>query len=152
VSSSVRLVRALEPITTLDAQPFWEGVLAGELRLQQCPDTGRLIFPPTPTSPFGTHRPPLWTTVAGRGRIWSFIVPYPPLIGQFAEASPYVTVLVELDADPSVRLPGALVASPGAPIGSASPLTVAIGQPVAIDMPQPIDGRAGAPRWVPIQE
>ncbi len=38
-----------------DAKPFWEGTLQGELRMQQCAETGRLIFPPRPMSRWGPH-------------------------------------------------------------------------------------------------
>jgi uncharacterized OB-fold protein len=147
-SGTERPVADLYPTTTPEAQPFWDALSAGELRLQRCPDTGRLIFPPTPTSPFGRHRAPEWVAVSGRGRIWSFVVPHPPLMRQFADAAPYVSVLVELDEDPSVRLPGPLVAASGAPLGSVPASQVAIGQAVEIDIPNPSGGNVSAPRWI----
>jgi uncharacterized protein len=143
-----RPVTDLYPITTPEAQPFWDALAAGELRLQRCPDTGRLIFPPSPTSPFGRHLAPEWVVVSGRGRIWSFVVPHPPLMRQFADAAPYVSVLVELDEDPSIRLPGPLVAAPGAALGSVPAAQVAIGQAVVIDIPKPPDGSVSAPQWI----
>ena len=39
---------------------FWEGARIGELRVQRCVDTGRLIFPPRSRSPWGLHAEPAW--------------------------------------------------------------------------------------------
>ena len=82
--------------------PFWEGARQGELRVQCCRDTGKLIFPPRTTSPWGDHLPPEWTCVSGTGRIWSFAIPHPPLLPAFADYAPYNVVLVQLEEGPMV--------------------------------------------------
>jgi uncharacterized OB-fold protein len=107
--------------------PFWEGTLRGELRIQRCRDTRRLIFPPRLVSPWGAHRSPEWVTVAGTGRIWSFVVPHPPLLPPFTDIAPYNVVLVELTDDPRIRLVGNVVASAGAALDSVDPRGLAIG-------------------------
>jgi uncharacterized OB-fold protein len=68
------------PAIDADAAPFFEGCREGVLRMQQCAETGRLIFPPRPMSPWAPHATPVWTAVSGRGTIWSFAVPHPPLL------------------------------------------------------------------------
>ena len=141
--------RPIAPIRWGDANKFWEGLGEGELRLPQCPDTGRLIFPPTPTSPWGQRRRPNWITVNARGTVWSFIVAHPPLVGAFADLAPYVSAVVELDEWPATRLPGAVVAAPGAPIGSVRGDDVRIGMPVALDFTTPTDGAPMILRWIP---
>ena len=70
------------PVPEPEALPFFEAAARGELRVQRCVDTGRLIFPPRPMSPWGEHREPEWVTVSGRGNIWSFVVPHPPLLAK----------------------------------------------------------------------
>ena len=50
-----------------------------------------------------------WEPTSGRGRIWSFIVPHPPLLPAFAEVAPYNAIVVELDEDPTIRFVGNLV-------------------------------------------
>ena len=143
-------IQELAPLPWGDGDEFWQGTAAGEVRVQRCVDTGRLIFPPTPTSPFGDHRPPEWVTVSGSGRIWSFVVPHPPLIAQFADAAPYVTAVVELDEDPRCRLLGPVVAAAGAPLGSVDGSSVTVGQPVLADLTAPPVNGYVVPRWIPV--
>ena len=129
-----------------DSAPFFEGCRAGELRMQQCADTGRLIFPPRPMSPWAPHTPPTWTTVSGRGTIWSFAVPHPPLLPPFQERAPYVVVTVALEEDPTVRLIGNLVAEVGDPIEAFAPADVAIGTRVRVVF-ESITPELSLPRW-----
>lgn len=119
----------LPPVNELNA-PFWEGAREGRLRIPRCPDTGRYVFPPRPVSPHGGHRPLEWVTVSGRGRVWSFCRPHPPLLPAYAVLAPYLVVLVALEEDPVVRLVGNLVREAGAPINEVQ--QVAIGDPVEV--------------------
>ena len=145
----------LPPIGEENA-PFWEAARRGELRVQRCRDTGRLIFPPRLRSPWGTRSEPEWVAVSGRGTVWSFVVPHPPLLPQFADVAPYNVVVVALDEDPTIRLVGNLVAAAGGSIGEIDPASIAIGEAVrvvfdpatdAIHLPRWV--RAGAPRATP---
>ncbi len=129
-----------------DAQPFWEGARRGALRMQQCSETGRLIFPPRPMSPWGQHTEPSWTTVSGRGTIWSFVVPHPPLLPQFAAFARYNVIIVALDEDPTIRLVGNLVASAGGPIDEIDPDTIEIGSAVRVAFERVTD-EISMPRW-----
>lgn len=138
--------RLLPPINE-ETAPFWEGARRGELRVQSCPDTGRLIFPPRATSPWGDHRAPEWVTVSGRGTIWSVVVPHPPLLPQFAEVAPYNVVLVELEEDPTVRLIGNLVSRPGGSIGELPADQIEIGAAVRAVFDEP-EGDIAMLRWV----
>ena len=121
----------LPPITE-DNNVFWQGARQGELRLQRCPDTGRLIFPPRPLSPWGEHREPEWVAVSGRGEIWSYVVPHPPLLPYFSERAPYNVVLVALEEDATVRLVGNLVAREGGAVNEIAPETIEIGAAVRV--------------------
>lgn len=129
------------------SEPFWEGARRGELRVQRCPDSGRLLFPPRPMSPWGRHREPVWTVVSGLGTLWSFAVPHPPLLPQFAERAPYNVIAVALDEDPRIRLVGNLVAAAGAPIDSVDPATIEIGSRVRVVFERLTD-EIHLPRWV----
>jgi uncharacterized OB-fold protein len=139
----------LLPYRSVEAAPFWEGTAKGELRVQRCVDTGRLLFPPSPFSPWGRRRPPEWVVVSGRGRIWSFIVAHGPLMRQFADAAPYVAVTVELDEDPFCRMVGPLVAAPGSALGSVPGDEVKIGQAVVVDLTPWPTADCVVPRWIP---
>ncbi len=130
-----------------DAAPFWEGARQGELRMQKCAESGRLIFPPRPMSPWGPHSEPTWTTVSGRGTIWSYVVPHPPLLPQFAELAPYPVILVALDEDPTIRLVGNLVASENGAINEVDPASIEIGAPVRVVF-QRANEEIALPRWM----
>ena len=138
----------LVPPVDEDSQPFFDGCRDGVLRMQQCAETGRLIFPPRPMSPWAPHTPPVWTTVSGRGAIWSFVVPHPPLLPPFQDWAPYVVVAVALAEDPSVRLIGNLLPRPGARIDETRSEDVAIGAPVRAVFER-VEGDIVLPRWVP---
>jgi uncharacterized OB-fold protein len=128
-------------------EPFWEGARRGELRVQQCAETGRLIFPPRPMSPWSPHTEPTWTRVSGRGTIWSFVVPHPPLLPHFAALAPYNVILVALDEDPRVRLVGNLVRSAGGAINEVDPRSIEIGAPVRVVFER-VSDEFQLPRWV----
>lgn len=128
------------------SEPFWEGARRGELRVQQCRATGRLIFPPRPLSPWGQNEPS-WIAVSGRGTIWSFVIPHPPLLPQFSELAPYNVILVALDEDPTIRMVGNLVASEDGAIDEVDPHTVEIGTPVRVVF-QRLNDEIHLPRWL----
>jgi uncharacterized OB-fold protein len=137
----------LLPWVDEDSKPFWEGARRGELRMQQCVETGRLIFPPRPMSPWGQHSEPTWTAVSGRGTIWSFVVPHPPLLPQFAELAPYNVILVALDEDPRVRLVGNLVTTGSGAINEVDPGEIRIGAAVRVVFEE-VSDEIHLPRWV----
>ena len=137
----------LLPLIDEDSAPFFEGARRGELCIQQCSETDRLIFPPRPVSPWAPGAKPVWTTVSGRGTIWSYVVPHPPLLPQFGELAPYNVILVALDEDPTVRLVGNLVARAGGPINEIDPHTIEIGSAVRVAFER-IDAEISLPRWV----
>lgn len=136
----------LPPIDEHSA-PFFEGCRRGELCMQQCSGTGRLIFPPRPFSPWDPHAKPRWTRVSGRGTIWSFVVPHPPLLSPFAELAPYNVIAVALEEDPTVRLIGNLVPAAGAPINAIDPATIEIGARVHAVFER-VSDELTLPRWV----
>jgi hypothetical protein len=129
------------------AAPFFEGTRLGVLRVQRCPDTGRLLFPPRPRSPFGRRRAPEWTEVSGRGAIWSFAVPHPPLLPPFDALAPYNVIVVALAEDPRVRMVGNLLAREGGAIGEVDPTTIEIGAAVRAVFERLTD-EIVLPRWV----
>ena len=137
----------LQPAIDQESQPFWDGCAAGKLRIQRCVDTGRLIFPPRPRSPWGGRATPEWVEVSGRGTIWSFVVPHPPLLPQFMEVAPYNVIVVAIDEDPTIRIIGNLVSRPDGAINEIDPDTIRVGDPVRI-----VFAHVGAdtvlPRWV----
>lgn len=83
----------------------------------------------------------------GRGAIWSFVVPHPPLLPQFADLSPYNVIVVTLAEDPTIRLIGNLVSRAGDPIDAVDPGTIRIGAEVQVVF-DAVSEDITLPRWV----
>ncbi|KIX77625.1 hypothetical protein SF23_11205 [Streptomyces sp. MBRL 10] len=82
----------------------------------------------------------------GRGRIWSYVLPHPPLLPAYAAQAPYNVVLVELADAPHIRLAGNLVASADAPLDSMDPARLRIGARVHVTFTE--TGGMAVPRWL----
>jgi uncharacterized protein len=137
----------LLPLQDEDGAPFWDGTLRGELLIQACGSCGRLRFPPRPMCPHCRSTESTWKPVSGRGTIWSFVVPHPPLLPAYQAVAPYNVVVVELEEDPQIRLVGNLVASEEGAINEVDPATIRIGDPVRVVF-QRLSDEVALPRWV----
>jgi uncharacterized OB-fold protein len=141
----------LAPVVDEDGEPFWIAARAGELRMQACAACGRLRFPPRPMCPWCGSVESTWQLVSGRGTIWSYAVPHPPLLPAYAAVAPYNVIVVTLDEDPTLRLAGNLVATEDGPINEIDPATIVIGAPVRVVFPTVPAGSATStvlPRWI----
>ncbi|WP_055539632.1 Zn-ribbon domain-containing OB-fold protein, partial [Streptomyces neyagawaensis] len=108
----------LTPVVDVDGAPFWEYAARGELRVQTCADCDEPRFPPRPCCPHCRSFDHEWRPLSGRGRIWSYVLPHPPLLPDYAEQAPYNVILVELADAPRIRLVGNLVSEAGARLDS----------------------------------
>ncbi|MFJ3768124.1 Zn-ribbon domain-containing OB-fold protein [Streptomyces sp. NPDC090082] len=136
----------LNPVIDEDGAPFWEFTARGELRIQACAACGELRFPPRPCCPRCRSFDSDWRLMSGRGRIWSYVLPHPPLLPDYAAQAPYNAVLVELAEAPRIRLAGNVVADADAPLNSVDPARLRIGAPVRVAFTE-IDG-VSVPRWL----
>lgn len=129
-----------------DSRGFWEGTALGELRVQCCGDCGRRRMPPRPMCPACRSISAVWEGVSGRGTIWSFVVPHPPLLPAYSEVAPYNAILVALDEDPAIRFVGNLVTGPDGAIDELDPEGICIGERVRVVFHRIED--VALPRWV----
>ncbi|MCZ7526239.1 MAG: OB-fold domain-containing protein [Acidimicrobiia bacterium] len=129
-----------------DTAPFWEATARGVLAIQACGSCGRLRMPPRPMCPHCRSLEARWQEVSGRGTVWSFVVPHPPLLPAYAELAPYNVIVVALDDDPAIRLVGNLLASADGGIDEVDPATIEIGEPVRVVFQSVED--VALPRWV----
>lgn len=113
----------------LDA-PYWEATARGELVVQRCGSCGKRRFPPRPMCPACQSFEARWEPMAGRGRIWSFVRPHPPLLPAFTRIAPYNVIVVELADDPSIRMVGNLVASADGEINEVAVDSIRVGTEV----------------------
>ncbi|MFF4364062.1 Zn-ribbon domain-containing OB-fold protein [Streptomyces sp. NPDC001604] len=133
----------LDPVIDSDGAPFWGYARQGELRVQACADCGEPRFPPRPCCPHCQSFASEWREVAGHGRIWSYVVPHPPLLPDYAEQAPYNVIVVELTDAPRIRLVGNLVAEAGARLDSVPAGRIRIGARVQV-----VFTGEGLPQWV----
>ena len=127
-------------------KPFWDATARGELLVQKCSQCGRRRIPPRPMCPHCRSLANEWEPLSGRGRVWSYVIPHPPLLPAYMEFAPYNVITVELDEDPTLRLVGNLVASADAPLNSVDPHSIEIGEPVRVVFAKVDD--VHLPRWV----
>lgn len=133
---------AMRPVVSPDTRFFWEGMSAGELRIQRCADCGTLRHPPGPMCPAcgglqqrGSANPG-YVVAAGTGTVFSYVVHHhPPVPGK---RLPLVIALVELDE--GVRVLGEMT--------DVRPDQVRIGMPVQIEYLR-IDDDLTLPAWRP---
>ncbi|MEV5835915.1 zinc ribbon domain-containing protein [Nocardia sp. NPDC052112] len=88
--------------------PYWEGLRAGELRLQRCAQCQSWIWGPQWICGHCHTFDPQWETVEPVGTIYSWARSWYPFITELAVPVPYVTVLVELPQAGNRRVLGIL--------------------------------------------
>jgi uncharacterized protein len=83
------------PFVTPDNEYLWEGVAAGELRVQRCDACGTLRHPPRPMCPQCNSLE--WTphALSGNGTVYSYVVYHHPQMEGFE--TPYVVAVVDLE-------------------------------------------------------
>ena len=88
---------------------FWEAAARGELAIPRCAACAAYNWYPREACARcgGTDMP--WTAVSGRGSLFSWAVVRRALMKELREKAPYVTGLVALEEDPSVRIVTMLV-------------------------------------------
>ncbi len=138
---------SFSPLEEAEAAPFFEAAQRGELAIQTCRGCGRRRFPPRPMCPWCHSLESQWVRQSGRGRIWSFAVPHPPLLPSFVDEAPYVVVVVELEEDPGIRLVGNIVREANDPIGAVAAEELTIGANVEAVFGESVEGYP-VPQWV----
>jgi uncharacterized protein len=90
------LLPVMSPVITPETAPFWRAAAAGRLALPRCTDCDRLIWYPREFCPHCGADAVTWTTLTGRGHIYSRTVvrraPHPA----YARAIPYALAVVDL--------------------------------------------------------
>jgi hypothetical protein len=120
----------LLPAGDEDGGFFWEGTAIGELRIQKCLGCGHLRHPPRVMCPRCRSTERGWEKMSGKGSVWSFVVPHPPLLQPYSDLAPYNVIVVGLEEDPNLRFVGNLVAGAEGPINEIDPESIRIGEPV----------------------
>ena len=83
------------PHPTEISAPYWAGLQAHEVRIQQCARGHWLFFPRTHCPHCGA-RELTWKTVSGEGSLYSFTVARIPTMPEFTDEMPQLLAVVEL--------------------------------------------------------
>lgn len=84
------------PNPTEISAPYWAGLQAHEVRLQQCEHGHWLFFPRTHCPRCGS-RQLTWRTVSGEGQLYTYTVARVPTMPEFTDEMPQLLAVVELD-------------------------------------------------------
>lgn len=84
------------PHPTEISAPYWEGLQAHEVRLQQC-DQGHWLFFPRTHCPTCGSRQLAWRKVSGEGQLYTYTVARVPTMPEFTDEMPQLLAVVELD-------------------------------------------------------
>ncbi len=82
-----------DPVT----QPYWDGLNAGELRIQRCRSCEKAVFYPRALCPHCGSRDLGWITCSGRGTLHAFTIAHRGTPAAFKGSTPYVVAMVELE-------------------------------------------------------
>jgi uncharacterized OB-fold protein len=95
-----------------DSLPFWEGIDAGEIRVQRCRGCGAWRWPARAICNRCRSFDAQWVALAGTGTVISWTRTHQVFAAAFRDDVPYVTLLVRLDEQDDLQVIGAF-AEPG---------------------------------------
>jgi uncharacterized OB-fold protein len=95
---NAKLIQMLPAITDAN-RGFWEGTLAGQLRLQYG-DSGIAQFPEYPVDRVTLSDKLEWRAASGRATLWSWVVMHQRYFSAFADEGPYLVAFVQLEEGP----------------------------------------------------
>ena len=90
-------------------RPFWEAAAREELVLPRCASCATLNWYPGPACKACGHENYRWDRLSGRATLFAWTVVRHGFVKPFRSKVPYITGLVCVDEDPSVRLVTTLV-------------------------------------------
>ena len=118
------------PEPTRDSKPYWDGLNAGRLLLQQCATCLRIRHYPRPVCDACYSMEVAWVEASRRGRVHSWTVAHHPFHPGFKEALPYIVAIVDLEE--GVRM--------NAQMRGVTPDEMRIGLPVQVIVERTQDG------------
>lgn len=140
MQNNTAVLAAPQPAPTLLTKPFWQGCSEGRLLLQRCEHCRQLRFYPAESCPSCGTIGGTWVDATGRGTVYSWITVHKSPDDYWRTRVPYVSVIVELDDQPHLYMPGLLT--------DVEPEAVRAGMSVKVWFETLDDGQA-LPRWKP---
>ncbi len=91
------------PNPTPISQPYWDGLKAHTVRIQQCEACSHWIFYPRAHCPACASHALAWRSVSGNGTLYSFTVARVPTLPEFTDEMPQLLAVVQLDEGPHLN-------------------------------------------------
>lgn len=91
---------AKPPHPTVETQPFWDATAEGRIDLAVCDDCGFIPFYPRLMCSECQSTDMTWTTMSGRGTVYSYSVTRAGVSRTWKEHLPFVLAYVQLDEGP----------------------------------------------------
>lgn len=91
------------PQATPISAPFWDGLKAHHVRLQQCEDCGHWIFFPRAHCSACASSKLAWRTVSGEGVLYTYTVTRVPTLPEFSDEMPQQLAVVQFDEGPRIN-------------------------------------------------
>lgn len=91
------------PQPTPISAPFWEGLKAHQVRIQQCNDCGHWIFFPRAHCSSCASSSLSWHNISGVGTVYTYTVARVPTLPEFADEMPQKLAVVQLDEGPHLN-------------------------------------------------
>ena len=95
------------PVASATSRPFWDGLIAGKVNVQQCDACRGWVFYPRSRCSHCLSDRLNWREVSGRGTLYTFTIARVPTAPQFVDEVPQKLAVVQLDQ--GVRLTTTLV-------------------------------------------
>lgn len=108
------------PLPIEPTKPFWDALAEGRITIPRCDRCGTWVWYPRPRCQGCLGNELTWTTVSGAGTVHTFTVTRQPIHPAFADETPQVQAIVELEE--GIRMTTTLV--------EVEPETVAVGMAV----------------------
>ena len=121
---------AIGPASTVESQPFWEGLRAHRLMLQRCADCKKPRHYPRPMCDRCFSLRDEWFHASGHGQVHSWTVCHHAFHPGFADRVPYVLVTAQMAH--GVRMV--------APLDENDGSVLSLGAPVTLDYEDVTDG------------
>lgn len=115
------------PTPDRDSRPWWDGLAAGEFRLQRCADCAALRWPARAICNRCRSFESVWEVDDGAGRVASWVRTHQAFAPALRDAVPYTVVQVELDAQEDLQPFGAWLAEREPVAGEAVVLEIVEG-------------------------
>jgi uncharacterized OB-fold protein len=99
-----------------DSLPFWEGVNAGEFRVQRCDACGAYRWPARAICNRCRSFHAAWVALSGVGTVKSWVTTHQVFAAVFKDEVPYTTILVQLNEQDDLQVIGSFDARAAVPL------------------------------------